>query len=99
MYIVEVHARSVGRGKIQIPLKSSKNSQLKTFGLGPADISGSQGLACEFAKDIQKREFLGLDTKFEFTTHFDFSFLLWASFDVRHLVTMPNKLRRKCFRG
>jgi len=46
------------------------------------DISGSQGLACEFAKDVQKREFLGLDAKFEFTAHFNFAslkMLLWPT--------------------
>jgi len=47
------------------------------------DISGSQGLACEFAEDVQKREFLGLDAKFEFTTHFDFSFFALAQLKFR----------------
>ena len=42
---------------------------------GPADISGSRGQADELAEDVQKREFLGLDAVFEFTTHFKFSFL------------------------
>jgi len=33
------------------------------------------GLGDELAEDVQKREFLGLDAIFEFTTHFKFSFL------------------------
>jgi len=40
----------------------------------PAAISGCQDLVYKIPWDVQKREFLGLDAKFEFTTHFNFSF-------------------------
>ena len=59
-------------------------------------ITCSSSLSCCFKDNSVTIKSL---SKFEVTKHFIFPFLLWASFHVCCLVMMPNKLRRKCFRG
>ena len=72
---------------------------------GAADISGFQGLDDELPQDVQKKEFLGLDAKLEFTTHFNFfhyclSFLRRRSLrDVTTASAMLKQIRGKWFRG
>jgi len=67
--IYELEPRQERRARIDLQhLKIDLKFTAESF-------SGSQGQADELAKDVPKREFLGLDAEFEFTTHFNFSFL------------------------
>ena len=56
-----------------------------------SSICGSQGQADELAEDVQKREFLGLDAEFEFTTHFNFSLSEDAEEGSRKMLSWPTE--------